>query len=57
MCVWPLSLVKCVCVAFVAVAGRRYTYTVCTYFLCESRRVFRAECFSLLVFKHCIIIL
>ena len=24
------SLVKCVCVAFVAVAGRRYTYTVCT---------------------------
>ena len=25
------SLVKCVCVAFVAVAGRRYTYTVCTY--------------------------
>ena len=25
-----MSLVKCVCVAFVAVAGRRYTYTVCT---------------------------
>ena len=24
---------KCVCVAFVAVAGRRYTYTVCTYYL------------------------
>ena len=27
-----LSLVKCVCVAFVAVADRRYTYTVCTYY-------------------------
>ena len=27
------SLVKCVCVAFVAVAGRRYTYTVCTHLL------------------------
>ena len=24
---------ECVCVAFVAVAGRRFTYTVCTYFL------------------------
>ena len=31
MCVTFLSLVKCVCVAFVAIAGRRYTYTVCTY--------------------------
>ena len=28
-----MSLVKCVCVAFVAVAGRRYTYTVCTTYL------------------------
>ena len=25
-----LSFVKCVCVAFVAVAGRRYAYTVCS---------------------------
>ena len=23
---------RCVCVAFVAVAGRRYAYTVCTYY-------------------------
>ena len=30
MCVTFVTLVKCVCVAFVAVAGRRYTYTVCT---------------------------
>ena len=25
-----MCVLKCVCVAFVAVAGRRYTYTVCT---------------------------
>ena len=30
MCVTFVTFVKCVCVAFVAVAGRRYTYTVCT---------------------------
>ena len=37
MCVTFLSLVKCVCVAFVAIAGRRYTYTVCTYLLITTR--------------------
>ena len=36
MCVTFLSLVKCVCVASVAIAGRRYTYTVCTYFFPEK---------------------
>ena len=40
---------KCVCVAFVAVAGRRYTYTVCTYLLHEcwisvSHRSGRVPC-------------
>ena len=33
MCVTFVTFVKCVCVAFVAVAGRCYTYTVCTYLL------------------------
>ena len=33
-----MSLVKCVCVAFVAVAGRRYTYTVCTFTILTSPR-------------------
>ena len=40
VCVTFLSLVKCVCVAFVAIAGRGYTYTVCTHrnYLLTSHR-------------------
>ena len=30
LCVTFVTFVKCVCVAFVAVAGRRYAYTVCS---------------------------
>ena len=33
VCVTFVTFAKCVCVAFVAVAGRCYTYTVCTYLL------------------------
>ena len=35
-----VTFVTCegVCVALVAIAGRRYTYTVCTYYFLTSRR-------------------
>ena len=52
MCVTFVTFVKCVCVAFVAVAGRRYTYTVCTDSLTLEVQCLEVQCYLLYLLAH-----